>query len=464
MGVKLKGQPGRQQLFLSSTADICVYGGAAGGGKSYALLLEPTYHYKVEGFAAVFFRRSYPQVTMPGGLWDESMGMYPLLGGVPRKGNLDWTFESGSTVTFRHMEYEKDKLRYQGSQICLLCFDQLEEFSEDQFFFMLSRNRSVCGVRPYVRATCNPNPDSFLRHFLSWWIADDGYADLSRQGKVRWFVRIGDRLVWADTRAELVAQYPPPDFEPKSVSFIPATVFDNPALLQANPSYLANLMALPPVDRERLLGDVQRGGNWDVRPSAGKVFNRAWFRTDITAVPAGGTECRYWDFAATEKEVGGPDPDFTASTKIRVVQGRWYVMDSTADQVGQAEADRMMKNLARQDLSERESQRLTRTLAGFDARGVPSRGDKLVRAAGLAAQAQAGNVLLVRARWNETWLNHMHNQPETPKKDIMDASSGAFNALVGFASERPDAEQSYMGSKWGESGRRRGESRWRRMR
>lgn len=466
--MSLRAQPGRQQRFLSCPADIAIMGGAAGGGKTYALLLEPTYHYKVPKFAAVFFRRNYPQIMMPGGLWEESHDIYTLLGGRPLKGERKWTFGSGATVEFRHMEHESDKYKYQGAQICLECWDQLEEMTEGQFFYLLSRNRSMCGVKPYVRATCNPDPDSFLADFISWWIADDGYADLDKEGKVRWMVRVGERIVWADTKQELAEQYPPPDYDPKSVTFIPATVFDNPALIQSNPGYLANLMALPPVERERLLGDARRGGNWMIRPTAGTLFNRAWFET-VRAVPAGGVECRYWDFAATEKEVGGRDPDFTASVRMRCVDGFFYVLDCTADRVGQAKADRMVRNLARQDGAEcaeqgvrqmvrweqepgasgkREAQRLARMLAGHDARAVVSRGDKLVRAHGLSAQASVGNVKLRRGRWNEAWLVHMHNQPETAKKDIMDASSGAFNSLARFSRDRPRVEQATMGGRW----------------
>lgn len=127
--LRFRAQPGRQQLFLTSPADITIYGGAAGGGKSYGLLLEPLYHHEVPGFTAIVFRRNYPQITMPGGLWTESMNIYPYFDGVPRKGALDWTFPSSATVTFRHMDREQDKYTYQGAQVCLVCFDQLEEFS-----------------------------------------------------------------------------------------------------------------------------------------------------------------------------------------------------------------------------------------------------------------------------------------------------------------------------------------------
>jgi hypothetical protein len=78
----MSAQPGPQTDFLRGPADICVYGGAAGGGKTVGLILEPLrYVRRVASFTAVFFRRTTPQITNPGGLWDESQNFYPRLGG-----------------------------------------------------------------------------------------------------------------------------------------------------------------------------------------------------------------------------------------------------------------------------------------------------------------------------------------------------------------------------------------------
>ena len=80
----ISAQPGPQTAFLQTAADICIYGGAAGGGKTVGLILEPLRHVRrVPGFTAVFFRRTTPQITNPGGLWDESESFYPRLGGIP---------------------------------------------------------------------------------------------------------------------------------------------------------------------------------------------------------------------------------------------------------------------------------------------------------------------------------------------------------------------------------------------
>lgn len=79
----IKPQPGAQERFLSSHADIAIYGGAAGGGKSFALLLEPLRHIGNNDFGGVIFRRTSPQITNEGALWDEAGKLYPLVGGEP---------------------------------------------------------------------------------------------------------------------------------------------------------------------------------------------------------------------------------------------------------------------------------------------------------------------------------------------------------------------------------------------
>jgi Terminase large subunit, T4likevirus-type, N-terminal len=313
----IAAQPGPQSEFLRSRADICIYGGAAGGGKTAGLILEPLRHVGwVVNFTAVFFRRTMPQITNPGALWDESLNFYPRLGGTPHLRMREWRWPRGGKIKFSHLQFETTVYDWQGAQITLICFDELTHFSAHQFFYMVSRNRSTCGVRPYIRATCNPDADSWVAEFLAWWIdPESGLPIPERAGLLRYFIRVAEKIVWADRPGELMedllrGQDLPPGIDPPlpmSVTFIPATVFDNPALLRVNPEYLAWLLSLPILERERLLG-----GNWKIRPAAGLYFRREWCAV-VDAIPADLDMVRYWDLAATEKTEFN-DPDWTVSS------------------------------------------------------------------------------------------------------------------------------------------------------
>lgn len=254
----IRAQEGPQRQFLATSADIAIYGGSAGGGKTWALLLEPLRHLRTPGFGAVFFRRSYPEITNQGGLWDESSRLYPIAGLTPKAGPLEWHSSYGSRISFRHLQHEETKYDWQGSQVPLFCFDELTHFTESTFFYLLSRNRSTCGVQPYVRATTNPDAGSWVKKFLAPWI-DRTYPDPARSGEIRWFVRINGVIHWARTPEEIKQRFGDQEL-PKSCTFIRASVYDNRVLLEKDPGYLANLRALPPVERARLLD-----GDWDVR-------------------------------------------------------------------------------------------------------------------------------------------------------------------------------------------------------
>ena len=439
-------QPGPQTAFYNCWADICIFGGSAGAGKTGALLIEPTKYITVPNFSCVTFRRTSPQVTNPGGLWDESEHVYPQCGGVPVKGLLEWRFPSGAKVVYRHLEHDITRTDWSGAQIALLQFDELFTFSDKQFWFLSSRNRSTCGVRPYIRATTNPDPDSWLATLLAWWIDQDtGFPILDRSGVIRWLVRSGEDLIWfaqeeyLAAKAYIVQLTKDDRAEPKSVTFIPGRIDDNTKLLETNPEYLSSLHALPYVEKMQLLY-----GNWKVRPAAGKVFNRAWFEI-VGAAPAGRvTQVRFWDLAASsDKAALG---DWTAGVRMSVVEaGLFYIEDVVHGQWSPLERDRVILQTAQLDgpdvhiWIEQEpgsagkslTDALIRLLVGFTVHAERPTGDKITRAQPFAAQGQAGNVKIVAGQWNRMFLDELHAFPEGAHDDQVDGASGAFNKIAG---------------------------------
>jgi len=436
--VKFTPQP-KQALFLQSNADITIFGGAAGGGKTWGLLYEPLYHIKNENFGGVIFRRTYPQITVEGGLWDESDRLYPFTGATSTKGSLRWAFPSGATMVFRSMENEDDCRNFDGSQIPYIGFDQLESFTPKQFWYMLSRNRSTCGIRPYIRASCNPQPGWLADLIQWWWDPETGYAIPERSGVVRWFVRIGDGIRWYATRQEAAKKHP--SVPAKSFTFIFSKLEDNQVLMKADPGYLANLMALPLVDRERLLG-----GNWKISV-AGNIFKREWWKF-VDAPPAGIYNwCRYWDLAATVP-TDGKEPDWTAGAKLGELNGDIYIADvvhfqgssltnertikATAELDGPAVAVRMEQEggASGKSLSGDEGHYARNILVGYDFSGVPSSKKKLLRWAPLSAAAEKGRVFLVKGRWNQDFVDELEGcKGDDEKNDQADAASGALEAL-----------------------------------
>jgi len=383
-----------------------------------------------------------PRIRNEGGLWDESSRIYRRLGGVPREQTTQWNFPSGAVIKFSHLLLEEDKRAWHGAQLDFIFFDELTEFSASQFWYLTSRLRSRCGVRPYLRATCNPDADSWVKDLVDWWIDGDGFPIVERCGQLRWFLREEDKTVWVDGPEERGRH----GARPKSFTFVAAKVQDNKALLRLNPEYLATLSALDEVEQQRYLH-----GNWLARYEAGRMFRKHWFGV-VEAVPAGMHLVRYWDRAATEPTPEARDPAWTCGVLMGRHQGVTYVCDVKRTRQEPAGNERYIRNTSDAD------QPLLRTLgaAGYDIvmeqepgssgkdvidhyrRDILAKyaffgdrvtGSKVVRAKPLAAQALAGNVNLLAAGWNQEYLEEMERFP-AGKKDQADASSGAYNHLV----------------------------------
>lgn len=290
----LKPQDGFQTQFLSSPADIVIGGSGAGVGKTFALLMECLRYSHVPNFGAVVFRRTTPMIANKGGLWDESFDMYMDLATPPTPvpGKHLYRFPNNVTIQFKHMEHIKDRLSYQGAQIPLIGWDELTHFEWEQFSYLLSRGRSTCGVKPYVRATTNPQSSGWVKEFIQWWIYPDdyhaeglqGYPIPERAGVIRYMTMDKNEIVWADSPEEVREKCPhifdneelvksveenggTMDDLIKSVTFIPGSIHDNKKLLSKDPAYLGSLLALDEQEKAKLLG-----GCWKMIDGADILF------------------------------------------------------------------------------------------------------------------------------------------------------------------------------------------------
>jgi hypothetical protein len=224
-------QPGPQTEFSRRTEDVGLYGGSKGGGKSDELLAEATRQTDKQNYKALLIRRTFPQLQ---DLIDRAHILYPKLGGKWIGGLHRYTFKSGAFIQFGHCQHERDKENYQGHEYAFIGLDQLEQFTESQFNFLSAQNRtSDPEIQCYIRATANPGGEGH------WWIKRR-FIDGKTPGK---------------TYKE-VFKLPDGRQVSRTFCYIRATIYDNPILLNANPTYLATLESLPEPERSAyLLGD-----------------------------------------------------------------------------------------------------------------------------------------------------------------------------------------------------------------
>lgn len=435
----IKPQPGPQEDFLSSTVDIGIYGGSAFGGKTMALLLEPLYHVCNSKFKAVIFRRTYTQINVEGGVWDEASELYPNLGGLAKEGFKEFVFPSGATIRFTHLQYDKDRFNWQGSQVPFFGFDELTQFTKKQFEYLVySRGRSNCGVVPYVRATCNPDPDSFVFELVRWYInKDTGYSIPERSGKIRWFIKIDEKYIWSDTKEKLLTEYH--DLTPRSFKFVAAKITDNKIGMELNPSYLSGMQSLSLVDRKRLLD-----GNWNIRESAGNFFKRRYFDI-IDIIPPTINKIRYWDRASTMPSASNLDPDWTVGILLSCDKnGNYFIENVERFRGTPGVVEETIKRIAGHDgvsvsigieqdpgsAGKSEGSYYLRQLVGFNVRLRQVSKKKIDRAKPVSAQSEAGNLKIVRGLWNQEFLNELENFPDGKHDDQVDALSGAFAMIL----------------------------------
>ncbi len=400
--------------------------------KTWSLLAEAFRNTDNPNFGAVIFRRTSPQIKKQGSLWDQSSAMYPQLGGIPLISKLQWQFDSGAKITFSHLEHEKSKLSYQGSELPFIGFDELTHFTRGQVMYLMSRNRSTCGIKPYIRATCNPDPASFVRGMIDWWIGENGLPILERSGVIRWFIVQEDEFIWGDTAEELIEKYQTPTgppILPKSFTFIAASVYDNKILMEKDPGYLANLMALPRIEREQLLG-----GNWNICAGQG-IIDPSWIKTYEELPPVLSYKWS-WDTAIKE----GQENDFSVGQLWARCQNGYYAVRQIKRKMKYPELKRSVYSCWETDPAEElliedkaSGQQLIQDLNEKTAYPViamvPGRNmgkDKISRVNFASTLFEAGRVFVPNTKEWKATTDNWCNFPNVTNDDDVDAMSQYF--------------------------------------
>lgn len=386
----------KQARFLMCGASEVLFGGAAGGGKSDAMLMAALQYVHVPNYSALILRRTYPQLSQEGGLIPRS---HEWLAGTSTRWNAQdktWTFPSGAVLAFGHMAYETTKYDYQSGEYQFIGFEELTQFSESQYRYMHSRTRRLTTSDVPIRVFATSNPGG-----------------------------VGHDWV----RARFI------DSQEPGRAFIPSSLKDNPSL--DYDEYVRSLDNLDPITRAQLLD-----GDWTVN-ALGGLFERGWFEI-VDDAPANVPTVRYWDLAATEVKPG-TDPDWTVGAKVSHKDGITYVCDIRRVRAKPGDVERLVRQTAETDgrnvivwLEQEPGSSGVNVIDHYRRNVLPEfafygdkvTGDKTERARPLSSAAQAGNVKLVRGAWNVAFLDEAEAFPQGSHDDQVDAVSGGRSKLA----------------------------------
>lgn len=374
------------------------YGGAAGGGKSEALLMAAAQYVEVPGYAALLLRRTFPDLNQPGAILDRSKSWWT---GKARwvEAQKAWHFPSGAVIKFGHLEHEKDKYDYQGAEYQFIGFDELTQFSEEMYTYLFSRLRRTTGLNVPLRMRAASNPGGYGHE----WVKQRFIVEGPEHGRV----------------------------------FLPAGLADNPSL---GPEYARMLDELDPITRAQLLE-----GNWDVS-AGGASFKRGWFGV-IDGEPVEFERIvRAWDTASTAP-TENKNADWTVGVKMgRTSDGIFWILDIVRFQGTPRDVESVIRQTALADgvdveiYMEQEpgasgkqvaDHYLGRVLPEFYYQAIRATGKKAARAVPLSSQSQAGNVKIKRGLYLSTFFQEAEAFPYGPHDDQIDAASLAFNQLAG---------------------------------
>lgn len=341
-----------QAKALACGADITIFGGGNGGGKTTGLMLGPLPHVHNGAFRAVLFMESLEKIKQLGGILDESRKFYPPAGGTVNKSNLVYTFPSGAMIK---LSFVGEPGQWDGAQFAFGAIDQVEQVSSSQFFAVVSRNRSTSGVRSRMFGSCNPPPDG-EEHWLTklldagGYLDDEGYPVPEMDGVVRYFIRDGkgDGFLFADTADELLPRCEKDEngaaIPPYSFAFVAALVGDNP---YGDPDYKRKLAILPEAERLRRLR-----GKWKGLNAIGIHFKEENFPLVDYRPSRVARGVRAWDnaWASSKADVSADDgPDWTVAPCMWADGDELLIDDSIRFRGGPAHLERAIHLVAELD-------------------------------------------------------------------------------------------------------------------
>jgi hypothetical protein len=316
--------PGPQTEFLAAPEKEVLYGGAAGGGKSYALLVDPLRYADNGNFRGLLLRRTLGELAE---LIDQSKKLYPKAfpSAYFRESKNLWVFPSGSTLLMSYVDKDQDVTRYQGQAFSWIGVDELGHYPTPYVWdYLRSRLRTTDqSIETYMRASANPGGVG------GWWIKKM-FIDRSEPNRPFPAADIdsGEPLLYPPNHAKAGE----PLFYRK---FIPARLTDNPYLM-ASGEYEAMLLSLPEVERRRLLD-----GDWDVAEGAAfSEFNRHHHICDPFEIPSGWPRFRAADYGFSSPSCvlwGAVDHDGNIWIYREVYEKR-LTADDLADTIYEAEA------------------------------------------------------------------------------------------------------------------------------
>ena len=434
-----------------------------GGGKSYCGLLRHLRWVDDPHYRGYVVRKQQTSIMKASGLFDEAFGLYKAFDPrvKPNRKAMTFTFPSGAVVAMGHCETNEDAEKWRGLQLSSAMVDEAVQLKEDHVLVLLSRLRSKAKMKPNLFLTCNPDPDSFIRKWIDWWILPKdhpqaGRVDPDRDCKIRWFIRRNNQMIWGDSKEELKERYGQ-DVLPLSLQMISATIFDNPPLIKSNPGYLASLQGLKRVKQERDLW-----GNWDIREESSGYFKREWVEPELLDYPAESEiekTVRAYDLAGTLASESNPNPDYTASVKMaKLKNGQYAILEVTRLRARYGDLMNFIIDTAKRDgvnvdiiipqepgqAGKAAAQMMIRdiTAEGFYARARPTNKSKLERFRPFAAAAEAGLIKVLAGcasclehkieRDNEFFYAELESFSNTrnQKDDIVDALGDSYMALA----------------------------------